>query len=278
MIEMRKFINLVESIYIKRIDELYSSNNKYLQHYMKNAEFDPYQTWHDVCEWLEENDHLELVSELLGHEINSADDLREEEPDVFYQLPPELQKECGEAVVEHLVQHDPAEAPTWAHMSLNDPKLLPRTTWLVHFTDHPYDIAQQGFTIGMDQMDKLGLTTWFKNEGDFKKHGGYNFAFKALSRHADFAAHKGKYGQSAVLFQNSGVHAYHYGDEEDQVIFWGEEVSPKNIIVLVKEDDTWHVKTRHRLRNGQTSLFAGDYENCVKWVVQNSDQYRRKLR
>lgn len=274
MSEMRKFINLVEST---QLDELYSLNNKQLHDYLKRREFDPHQLWWWVCQWIADNDHLDELSEVAGTELGSADDLQEEDPDLFYNLPADVQKECAEAVVERVMADDASEAPTWAHMDLQKPKLLPRDTWLVHFTDKPYDIASQGFTIGMDQMDKLGLTTWYKNEGDYKKHGGYNFAFVAKGRHASYAASKGKYGRDAVVFQNSGVHAYHYGDEEEQVIFWGEEVSPKDIIVLVNEHGDWQVKTRHRLRNGETTLFSGDFEACVNWVIQNSAQYRKKL-
>jgi len=275
MADIRKFMKLVEGLdAVAPVDEAYTTMNSYLRNYLKGAEFDPYSSWYWVCEWLEKNDYLDLVSEAMGEEITSADQLNDEEPEVFYKLPPEIQKECAEAVVEKMMQHEPEDAPTWAHMSLQDSKLLPRNTWLVHFTDHPYDIASQGFTIGMDQMDKLGLTTYYKNAA---KEGGYNFAFIAKSRDAEFAASKGKYGKFAVVFQNSGVHAYHYADEENQIIFWGADVSPKSIVVLTKEYDEWQVRSKYRLRNGETTLHSGDFQNCIDWVQKNYIQYRRWL-
>jgi hypothetical protein len=279
---MRKLINIVEATVAEapELDEKYTRDNVYLKQYMQKGEFDPYRHWNDVCNWLARNGYLEEASEAAGHEIHDEEQLQEEDPEIFYKLPEDLQSRSAEDVVEELLQHDPAEAPTWAHMQSKGKTLLPRTTWLVHFTDHPYDIAAQGFTIGIDQMDKLGLTTWFKNDGWDKKEGGYNFAFTAQSRYASNAANKGSYGQCAVLFQNSGVHAYHHGDEEDQVMFWGADVSPQDIVVLYRASkrDDWNVKSRYRLRNGETTLFTGDFESCVKWVIQNATQYRRKLK
>jgi hypothetical protein len=273
MSDIRKFMKLVEELEAP-VDEAYTANNSYLRSYLRDADFDPYSNWAYICMWLEENDYLETVSSVLGEEIDDASTLEEYEPDVFYKLPAVIQKECAEATVEYVMQHDPADAPTWAHMSLKNNKLLPRNTWLVHFTNHPYDIASQGFTIGMDEMDKLGLTTYYSNKA---KQGGYNFAFIANSRDAKFAASKGKYGKYAVVFQNSGVHAYHSSDEEDQVIFWGKDVSPKSIIVLTKEYDEWQVRSKYRLRNGETVLYTGDFQNCVNWIITNYNQYRRWL-
>lgn len=267
-------MNLVESA---SLDERYTIDNSQLHKYLGKAEFDPHSHWYWVCEWIEQNDYLQDMAEALGVELNSADDLQEEDPDAFYRLPEAAQKECAETVIEKVLHHDPADAPSWAYLDNSRKTLLPRNTWLVHFTDSPNEIAHQGFTIGVDQMDKLGLTTYFKSDSFIKKGGGFNFAFLATGRDAAFAASKGKYGRHAVLFQNSGVHAYHNSDEENQVIFWGADVSPKDIIVLENNGGDWHVQARSRLRNGETSLFTGDFESCVKWVIQNQAQYRKKM-
>ena len=274
MNDIRKHIQIVET---SKLDEVYSENNSAFKRYMQNAEFDPYSAWYEVCEWLERHDYLEEVSQLLGHEVASADDLQEEEPEVFYKLPADVQKRCAEEATEVLMRRDPSSASTHSHMMLNKDRLLHRTTWLVHFTDSPYDISAEGFKIGMDNMDRLGLTTWFKNDGFDKKYGGYNFAFIANGRDAINAASAGKYGRSAVLFQNSGVHCYHYGDDEDQVVFWGADVSPNSIIMLLKNEGAWRVYSHYRLGNGSEYLFTGDYEECVNWVMKNQQQYRRYL-
>lgn len=260
--------------------EKYTPDNRYLRDYLRDEEFDHHRHWWQVCEWLADNDHLDEVSEILGREVTDADDLRDEDPDaIWMKLPENVRTDCAESVIDDLKQHDPVEAPTWAHMSLNNKALLPRNTWLVHFTDDPWGIAQSGFKIGMADMDRLGLTTWVRNTSFDKKHGGYNFAFEAGKRHARWAAQRGKYGQHAVLFQNAGVSAHHYGDEEDQVIFWGADVDPREIVVLEKRDGDWCVRGHRDTRRNDDpdTLFCGDFERAVAWVIQNFAQYRRYL-
>jgi hypothetical protein len=259
------------------LDETYSRNNNYLLQYMKNNEFDPYDCWWEVCDWLEERGYLEEISQILGHPVESASDLNEEEPDVFYKLPDDIRERCGEEIIEQMMRYNPAEAPTRAHLDLRDNKLLPRGTWLVHFSNAANMIWREGFTRGVDQMDKLGLTTWFDNDGFNKKYGGYNFAFTAQSRYAENAALNKKYGNEAVLFQNSGVKGYHYSDEEEQVIFWGADIRPGSLVYLRHESNNWIVTANRDTKRGDRNLFQGDYENAVQWVIKNYDQYRKYL-
>ena len=262
---MRRFIDLIEK---------YTADNSYLLQHLRDPQFDPHQHWNELRIWFEEHpDEIELLSELTGKDYADADEINEDEPDIFYKLPPEVQKEAAEWVIEWLMRHDPAEAPSHAHMSLKDKQLLPRTTWLIHFTDSPDAIAEKGFTIGMGDMSKLGLTTYYKNTSFDKQYGGYNFAFIADSRHAKWAASEHKYGRHAVMFQNSGVRTYHYADEEDQVIFYGKDVDPRSIIIL---REGWTVEARRQTRRG-SELFEGDFEACVAWVERNARQYWRYL-
>jgi hypothetical protein len=257
----------------REITEAYSRENSWLLKYMKDHEFDPYGAWYEICDWLDKNDMFDMVSKLAGEEITSVDQLNEFEADLFYKLPADVQKECAEEVVEYIIQNNPAEAPSWAHMSLKNKKPLPNTTWLVHFSDDASSICHNGFKYGMDQMDKLGLTTYFKK--DAKAYGGYNFAFAALSRYAVHAAYEKKYGRNAVIFQNSGVECMHHGDEEDQIIFWGADVNPKSIVYLKEDGGDWCVVPRDF--DKREFLFKGTFEKTVNWVIQNYQQYRKVL-
>lgn len=264
--------------FLKTITEKYSEDNRAFLSYMKaGAEFDPYQSWFYVCQYCERHGIMDDVSEVAGEEVSDADEMMEHEPDLFYKLDDHTQKEIAEWATARHMNDDPSDAPTSAHMDLQSQKLLPRTTWLAHFTDAPYDIWHSGFTKGMDQMDRLGLTTHFTDAA--KKYGGYNFAFLADGRHAWWAAQKGKYGTRGVmLFQNSGVHCYHYGDEEDQVVFWGADVDPKHIILVTHEDGDWCVKAVRDLGGERGDiLFRGEYQAAVKWVMQNHRQYAKLL-
>ncbi len=262
----------------KELFEKYTSYNSQFRNYMKEEEFDPYAHWWYVCNWIVHNCDLEDVHQWFGNEDLSldVDELNEEEPTAFFKMPPATQKECANEVLDEIVTNDPAEAPTWKHMHLDTKKLLPRTSWLVHFSDDAGDIWHNGFIYGADQMDRLGLTTYFSDKNR-KSEPGYNFAFEANSRDARIAEGQGKYGRNAVLFQNSGVRCDHFGDEEEQVVFWGEDVNPKNIVFLKKEDGDWNVMSRYNLGNGGNVLFTGDFTEVVKWVQANSVQYRKYL-
>jgi hypothetical protein len=179
-----------------------------------------------------------------------------------------------EDVLNKIMSDDPADAPTTAHMSFN--KQMKRNTWLVHFSDNARQIWYEGFKYGVDRMDKLGLTTYLNNKE--KEEGGYNFAFEANSRYASNAARNHKYGRDAVIFQSAGINCEHYGDEEDQVVFWGEDVDWHSIIYIRYEDGDWCLISRRDLRNGNDVLLRSEnFESIVKWVAKNHQQYRKYL-
>lgn len=280
MSDIRRYIALVEEA--QGLDEVYSKDNKYLLDYMRSAEFDPWQNWWAVCRWLEQHDHLDLVNAAIKAEdpnadpVDSADELNDQyDAQIFHELPQDIQKECAEWVIDYMRQHDPAEAPTWAHMDLQNKNLLPRQTWLIHFSDNAREIAYNGFKYGIDQMDQLGLTTWFKDEA--KRHGGYNFAYTVdyLIGSRLGNSYESNYGKHAVMFQNSGVHGFHYGDDEDQVIFWGADVRPHNIVWLYNDHGTWQVLSK--TKGGDPVYQDENITKVVKWVMANFAQYRKVL-
>jgi hypothetical protein len=259
--------------------EKYTAHNSHLLRYFNDAEFDPFTYWSELRLWFEENEeYIEMLSEITGQQFDDADAINEEEPDIFYQLPQEVQKEAAEWVTEWLLQHDPSDAPTYSQVGLQQNRLIPRNSWLLHFTNEPDAIAEQGFTIGTHDMNKLALTTFKSNTSFDKQFGGYNFAFLAGSRDARYAESENKYGKHPVMFQNSGVMTYHYADEEQQVIFRGEDIDPRDMVVLHQYDE-WSVMARRPTRRSSytSKLFTSDFETCVSWVMTHFDQYRRYL-
>ena len=255
------------------IAETYSPNNVALLRYFLDNDADPYPVWWEICQILRGRKSLARISRLMGQPITSADDLHEMDAGtVWAKLPPAVQKNVMERAITQAMEHNAADAPTKAHMDLRRSTLLPRTTWLVHFSDHADSIATQGFTFGMDDMDRLGLTTWYRDGA--KKFGGYNFAFLAESHHAQEAVMSRKYGHDAIIFQSAGVLVDHHGDEETQVIFYGKEVDPRTLIMVRGEDSRhWSVISRQTDR----ALFAGTYPAVVNWIQTNHQQYRRHL-
>lgn len=159
--------------------------------------------------------------------------------------------------------------PAWSFFS--EGKLV-KNKWLIHFTNEPWSIAKNGFTHGVSEIEKLGLTTHF---GEFeKKYGGYNFAFRAeIYQHYARGRHGYKYGQEAVMFIGSGIEVYHHGDEEPQVIFWGKNA--KYIVPITKEyGDVYAV---HNIKSGNIIYKHYDLDNVVSWVIRNYQQYQNKI-
>ena len=145
-------------------------------------------------------------------------------------------------------------------------KGIVRNQWLVHFTDHPDEIARDGFTIGMDDLSKLGLTTFYNEKG---KRGGYNFAVPAGETRSIKNLHFGKH---AVLFRASGLMTYHSGDEFYQVIFWGRDA--RDIIPIHRVYDDWCLPDGG---SGRPLFQSEDIQKTVDWAIANFSQYRRAL-
>lgn len=268
-----------------RIHEIYSQEHKYLHDYLKHTNFDPYDFTYEMGQWLEkewgsvENMNADLE---INIEADDFDDLDGDQCSQIYEaLPPHEKESCKKYSEDASMADDPANAPSYMHMSLE--RRIPRTTWLIHFSDDADNIVHHGFKYGTDDMSKLGLTTFYKNGVGSKSGTGWNFAFEALSRSAlNASSTRGsgpKYGRNAVMFMSSGVEVYHYADEEHQVIFQGNTVNPKNMVYLENIEGDWCVMPR----NGNRPVFKSNpekpngFEQAQKWVIAHYAQYRNAL-
>ena len=166
---------------------------------------------------------------------------------------------CGAFIryIEDNVQYE--KLPTWL---ICDLKGVVKNEWCIHFTDNATSIARNGFNSGTLSMDKFAYTDMRTNMGE-----GYNFAYPLDEKRVNDAL----YGQEAVIFQTSGVRIHHYGDDEDQVIFYGPDA--KNFIPIVKDDaDTWCIYGQ----NGQV-FKRGTPMEIVRWALSNLPQYRKQI-
>lgn len=196
--------------------------------------------------------------------------LEKEHPDIFQAYGEYLFKKISN----HEIDIPDAELPAWSYFDA-DPELV-KNQWLIHFTNNADDVARQGFLYGVDEMDKLGLTT---NLSDFnKKYGGYNFAYllKDFDRYGvsrGSYANRYKYGSDAVVFNASGIKLWHHGDQEPQVIFYGK--TARNIIPIThNEEGLWAI---YSIRDNRM-LYANErLSNVVQWLVKNYAQYRKTL-
>lgn len=164
-----------------------------------------------------------------------------------------------------------ADYPAWSYFSSGT---IVKNQWLIHFTSHvnAFEIYRNGFTRGVDDMNKLGLTT---SLGEFdKKYGGFNFCYTIpdFKRYAKAGGYgrEYKYGDSAVLFRASGVRTWHHGDEEYQTIFYGNTAS--NIIPIIEYDGVWQTSPNKGNMNKTEKL-----DDLVDWIIHNYDQYRKTL-
>lgn len=163
---------------------------------------------------------------------------------------------------------DDADVPTWAHM--NFIKIL-RNKWLVHLTDNADGVVKDGFIYGVDNIDKLGLTTYM---GDFdKSYGGYNFAYDINDVERFGISGNGyKYGSEAVFFRASGAKISHYGDEEDQVIFYGKTATDR--IPAYKGDDGWELRST---KTDEIIVTKDNLGQLGEWIEKNFAQYSKSL-
>jgi len=243
-----------------------------LKRYLKDKPFHIYDHAHEFDSYSNKDEMMEKagVSEESWDKAMDESDWDELE-ELSDKISKSMDDKDKEDFLYHLHNVSSEEAPSWAHMDFEE-MVLPSGSWLVHFSDNADEIKAEGFTYGIDQMDKLGLTTYFGKES--KKYGGYNFAFLADSRDASHAAKAGKYGKEAVLFKASGLKVYHYGDQETQIIFYGKDINPDNIVLIRKDGDMWQVQGGER-----GYLFESEnFNDVVNWVEKNHSQYAKALR
>jgi hypothetical protein len=266
------------------LNELYSQDHAGLYDYLKSGDdFDPYDYELYIILWAKQefDNDLDTMIDALDIHVsvgaNDFDDLHADDAtEIYNSLSPQQKSKCESWCKHAIVSDDPAEAPSYLHMSAM--KKIPRTTWLIHFSDHAYDIYYNGFKYGSDDITKLGLTTHYHTGRGFKSGQGFNFAFIAQSRdalNADLGTRgRTKYGREAVMFMSSGVEVLHYGDEEHQIIFQGKEVNPRDMVYLKNDGGTWMVMPRR----GDRAVYQNDHiGNVIKWVVAHYQQYRRVL-
>jgi len=212
-----------------------------------------YTHYHEITSFLENNydeDLIKQVTEGTDEQFEIIDKLNEMgKRDILISY--------GEYVLDYWQElHIPdAEMPSWFFFT--DPKLI-RNNWLIHFTDHAWDVIRNGFTKGMYDINRLGLTTSYTDSA--KKYGGYNFAYyyKDLPRGT-----ASNYGSEAVIFKASGVRVWHVGDEEYQTIFWGADVD--KIILLETDYNEWVIPDEE----GEPIIQSENIEDIIGYLEKN---------
>lgn len=167
---------------------------------------------------------------------------------------------CGHFVSEMQNIVDYYELPSWCTMDFNR---IVKNEWCIHFGSDSESIAKEGFTGGTPEIEHLAYT----NAGAQKSSAGYDFAFLINDRSVDY----NEYGDEAVIFRTSGVEIYHYGDNQNQVVFWGPNV--KNFIPIHQDNGDWVVYGQ----NGQVLVRCGRPSEIALWATENLPQYRKQI-
>jgi len=227
------------------------------------------------------NDFLEETdTDYNGSQYTDSDgnDIPNDEEFDIYSVPEPIKRKYGSWLFKQIINHslniEDSEYPAWSYF---DRPTLIKNQWLIHFTEDADSISSKGFIYGVDDIDKLGLTTHLS---DFeKKYGGYNFSYllsdfiRYGKTNRSWQTQEYKYGKEAVIFRASGVKLWHHTDEEPQVIFYGKTAT--NIIPITSGDDTKYAV--HSSKNGEELYGSDDMENIVNWIIKNYTQYRKHL-
>lgn len=216
--------------------------------------------------------HVDINGEDIGDELIDGDLiewLSIHNKDLFNKFAEWLFKRIND----NTLDTDYSEYPTWSFFG--PPEIL-KEQWLVHFTNKAYDIENKGFTIGTDDVNKLGLTTNLSDSA--KKYGGYNFAYTIYDFNKYAKSWKGwvkgyKYGEEIVIFRCSGVRAKHYSDEEYQTIFWGKLATHINSVERGESKD-WAIYNKI---SGRLLYENDELEKVIDWFVNNYNQYKKYL-
>lgn len=150
--------------------------------------------------------------------------------------------------------------------------------WLVHNSDNAWDIWRDGFMYGND-IGQLAYSGAGSTRG--KEYGDYLFAFPIDDAPSPSMRDGLKYGEASIVFIGTGNEFYHYGDEENQVIFDRRE--PKGCFIVVEQeygnDDGYGNYWCVIGDNEYHPLFhSEEYRECMKWIMRNGNRFLRSMR
>ncbi len=164
----------------------------------------------------------------------------------------------------------------------SDLKLI-RNVWLIHHS-RSSDLAEEGFRFGVPGPSHLAYTGGGHNYAG--QEPGYNFAYLPGDRDHYGVDRRGdaKYGRHVyAFFVPWAISAWHYGDEEPQVIFWGP--SARNIVEIEEQqvstedgfETRWVVSGLDDDERLGRTISAESASDLVDWLEANWDQYRPVL-
>ncbi len=196
--------------------------------------------------------------------------------------------------------YDEASGFAWSD-DAEDGKEIVHNEWMVHFSDYADKIAKEGFTKGNDYEGNLKSATYQRG----KTEGGYNYAYLASDviggKGYKFLDYLKERETPFVMFKGNGYRFHHNQDEEDQVVLnniqKGTMVFVRRLYdqwcVLSTANPNWKKRTKDINPRSEDERFAmynprniiegilysdDDIDKVIKWVMNNFDQYRTKIK
>ena len=196
--------------------------------------------------------------------------------------------------------YDEASGFAWSE-DAEDGKEIVHDEWMVHFSDYADKIAKEGFTKGNDYDGKLKSATYQRG----KTEGGYNYAYLASDviggKGYKFLDYLKERETPFVMFKGNGYRFHHNQDEENQVVLnnvqKGTMVFVRRLYdqwcVLSTANPNWKKRTKDINPRPEDERFAmynprniiegilysdDDIDKVIKWVMNNFDQYRSKIK
>jgi hypothetical protein len=174
-----------------------------------------------------------------------------------------------DVVVPKVFSYRPEDLP--APLLLERPRVLPASTWLVHLTDAPEEIARGGFTRGEQNMQRLGGTTDRFGDclyGCGEVGPGWNFAY--LAEDVRLRNYDSSWGDNAVVFQAPCVLAHHFTGEAWYAIFWGPAVRRMVPVVCTDEHQDCEVTSGRGAQRLCSDMTLPDAVACIQEAAAES--------
>ena len=250
--------------YNQKDEEYYSQHDRnidYPEYY--TSELEMYLNDTVKIDFKKDFKHIQKIKEFLNNPKN------------YYYL-----REFKSYVLHTYINHNdlPEQAPTHRYYIFK--QLLGSNNWLLHFANNAESIKKNGFLIGVENINDLPLT---KIWGHARDKAGYNFAYLAKNYNSKNApttylntqSHQESSESGLLMFKSSGILVDHLADNNDEVIFDGKSVNPKNIVVIIPDKSSdyekWIVKSQNPKSNDP---FSGTLQQTIEWVMKNSNVYK----
>ena len=295
--------------YVKRFDEYVSSNISKIKKITDTRKRKSDINENDK-EFLFKHYYPKLANELVIYEIifsyvmpfEEYLKLQPNEKEEFDNLEKSIEKELNDntylnsnsltrkylydKIIDYIINNYDNRQDTYNTMRF---KNILKKQWLVHLTDEnkTSDIIKNGF-IGVTDFLNLSYSGNL-NERDFEGYG-YAFTIPDIKKYKFI---RGKYGHSAIVFKSSGIRLYHQGDKENQTVFYTKDATNINVIhqthIYDKKTDTHISKfgiagkegieyTKNLdYKNRSFIVFKDTFNECLDWLVENYEQYKKYL-